>query len=198
MDTEVEGTSAPAGQPKIAQIDTVDSLDAAGELLELVDQIQVTPPYSYAPGEIPASRDWFPRLAERADLTLIAFDGAAPIGYCVALTWNGYGRLLDYADRLGIDPATTMYVAELGVAPAARRRGIASALLTRAHQAYPAGTTASVVRTLAGNQPAIQLYERHGYRHVEGLEQNLHGRARIFLLSEPARRTSAAAGRSIG
>lgn len=183
MNTVVEGTGAPAGQPKIIQFDSLGSLDTAGALLELVDQIQVTPPYSYAPGEIPASRDWFPGLVERSDLTFVAFDGDAPIGYCTALTWNGYGRLHDYAEPLGIDPATTMYVAELGVAPTARRRGIASSLLTRARQAYPVGTTASVVRTLAGNQPAVRLYQRHGYRLVDGVQQDLHGRARVFLVS---------------
>ncbi|GAB3423471.1 GNAT family N-acetyltransferase [Flindersiella endophytica] len=83
--------------------------------------------------------------------------------------------------RLGVDPATTTYVAELGVAAHARRLGIARRLLEDVHAGLPPQTTACVVRTLASNAPAIALYRRHDYTLVPDLIQPWNGRDRVFL-----------------
>jgi ribosomal protein S18 acetylase RimI-like enzyme len=153
-------------------------------LLGLVDEIVAGPPYSYAPGEITPTVDWFPALVDKAGLTLVARRDGEPVGYGVALPFETYGKLGDFADRLGVRPATTMYLAELGVSSTARRQGIAGRLVDDLHTAFPAGTAASVVRTLAGNEPAVALYRRHGYQLVDGVTQQWNGRERIFLIRQ--------------
>lgn len=165
----------------VVRIDDLSELDRPTELLDLVDEIQAGPPYSYRPGELPPASEWFAALVTSAELTLVALD-QDPVGYCVALSWQAYGKLDGYAAQLGVDPATTTYLAELGVAASARRRGVASALLTDLDRALPPDTTACVIRTLADNDPAIALYERHGYQVAHHVDQTLHGRARVFLV----------------
>ena len=39
------------------------------------------------------------------------------------------------------------------------------------HAAFPATTTACVVRTLDGSGPAVAFYQRNGYRLVDGVTQ---------------------------
>lgn len=151
-------------------------------LLSLIDEIVAGPPYSYAPGEVASTSGWFPPLVDKAGLTLLAERGGMPVAYAVALPFETYGKLDDFADRLGVVPETTMYLAELGVATTARRQGVAARLVDELHAGFPATTTACVVRTLAGNEPAVALYQRHGYRLVDHVTQQWNGRERIFLV----------------
>lgn len=166
---------------EIVRIRRLGDLERPESLLGLVDQIMAAPPYSYAPGEITPTDVWFPALLERAGQAVLAVRADEVVGYCVALPFETYGKLNDYAGRLGVDPATTMYVAELGVAAYARRRGIAGRLLEDVHAGLPPRTTGCLVRTLASNAPAIALYQRHGYTLVPGIVQPWNGRDRVFL-----------------
>jgi ribosomal protein S18 acetylase RimI-like enzyme len=157
-------------------------------LCDLVERIQQQPPYSYKPGEIRAAASWFPPLVAMARVALVATLGGRPVGYCVSLPIETYGKLNDLLPQLGVEPATTEYLAELGVDTSVRRQGIASALLEGMHAALPATTTAVVIRTLAENAPAIAFYERHGYQLIDGVRQVWNGRPRIFLITRPTAR----------
>lgn len=155
-------------------------------LLDLVDHVQVSEPYSYRPGEVASPEEWFPPLVDRSDLTLLAYrPGDRPVGYCVAI------GLVDYpaaaAAELGVEPASTVYLAELAVSPGVRRRGIASTLLDLMTERSPSGTTAWVIRTLANNAPAIALYRRHGFEVVPGVTELRHGRTRVYLVRHAPR-----------
>lgn len=55
----------------------------------------------------------------------------------------------------------------LAVLPAARRRGIGSALLTTAESAaWDSGQRRVELETLSGWQAAVALYRRHGYQPI--------------------------------
>jgi ribosomal protein S18 acetylase RimI-like enzyme len=151
------------------------------DLVDLVERIQEGPPYFYKPGEIRPAVSWFPELVETARVALVATVGGRPVGYCVSLPIETYGKLKDVLPQLGVDPATTEYLAEMGVDESVRRHGIASALLAQMHEMLPTTTTAVVVRTLAENATAIAFYERHGYQLVDGVQQTWNARQRIFL-----------------
>jgi ribosomal protein S18 acetylase RimI-like enzyme len=168
-------------QAEVVRVRDLSDLDEPQSLFELVDQISASPPYSYAPGEISPTEVWFPALLRKAELTVVAVRDSRVLGYCVALPFDDYGKLGDYARSLGIDASTTMYVAELGVEPSQRRQGIAGRLLGEVHENLRPETTTCVVRTLAVNEPAIELYRRHGYAVVPGLTQEWNGRERVFL-----------------
>ncbi|MEU4389880.1 GNAT family N-acetyltransferase [Kribbella sp. NPDC023855] len=157
--------------------------DPAGTaLIALVESIQQQPPYSYQPGEIRPASSWFPALLATSRLALVATADEHPVGYCVSLPITAYGKLDDLIPQLQLDPATTEYLAELGVDSSRRRHGIASTLLERMHHGLPPSTTAVVVRTLAGNEPAIAFYKLHGYELIDGVTQLWNGRERIFLI----------------
>ena len=67
------------------------------------------------------------------------------------------------------ESAHVLGVFGFAVAPAARRKGVAAALLDAAeHQAREQGAIKLSLRVLSTNHPAIRLYERQGFEH-EGL-----------------------------
>ncbi|MBM7787812.1 GNAT family N-acetyltransferase [Tenggerimyces flavus] len=168
----------------------VDISTASGDddaLTALVQVIQDSPPYDYRPGEVAAAAEWFPPLVERATHAYVARRAEEPVGFLVALPISTYGKVDDYEAALGVDFATTTYLAELGVASSARRIGLASTLVERLHAELPETTTACVVRTLEWNAPAIALYERHGYELADGVTQEWNGRTRVFLTRRFAR-----------
>ncbi len=157
--------------------------------LELIQAIQEGPPYRYARGEVRPAAEWVPALVRppAAFMYLASTPDGATAGYCVTLPLADYGRLGGLAGRLGVDEADCRYIAELGVAPAHRREGIARALLQAALGDRQAQAASYLVRTLAGNLPAIRLYRSLGFSQVPDVSEFLHGRPRIFL-----RRTGAA------
>jgi [ribosomal protein S18]-alanine N-acetyltransferase len=58
-----------------------------------------------------------------------------------------------------------LHINTLAVAPAHRRRGVATVLLNRVlGEAAAAGARKATLEVRASNQPAIQLYERLGFR----------------------------------
>jgi GNAT superfamily N-acetyltransferase len=64
--------------------------------------------------------------------------------------------------------ATSVEIKRMYVAPPARRRGIASALLRELEAwARERGFTAAVLETGTGQPEAQALYERSGYKHVD-------------------------------
>jgi ribosomal protein S18 acetylase RimI-like enzyme len=150
-------------------------------LVALAQEIQDNPPYDYRPGEVAPAKEWFPRLVEQATHAYVARRHGEPVGLLVALPITAYGKVDEFEAALGVDYATTIYLAELGISSSARRIGLASTLIERLHAELPADTTACVVRTLEWNAPAIALYERHGYQVADGVKQRFNGRPRVFL-----------------
>lgn len=150
-------------------------------LVALAQEIQDNPPYDYQPGEVAPAKEWFPPLVEQATHAYVAHRDGEPVGLLVALPIATYGNLDDFETALGVDFATTIYLAELGISSTARRLGLASTLIERLHAELPTGTTACVVRTLEWNTPAIALYQRHGYQLADGVTQQFNGRPRVFL-----------------
>lgn len=92
---------------------------------------------------------------------LVAVDGDTVVG---TITWARGGTLL--AQRAGPDEAELRM---LGVAPAARGRGVAEALVQAClEQARAAGATGVVLSTQTQMAAAQRLYERLGFeRRVE-------------------------------
>lgn len=149
-------------------------------MLELVHEVQTTPPYCYGPDEAAPVGQWFPALIDRADQAFLAYrPETAPVGYCVALPLADHHEAAQIAELLGVDLDQTRYLAELAVAAPGRRQEIASALLDRVLD--PPETTDWVVRTVAGNQPARDLYRKYGFTLVHGVAQRHHGREKVFL-----------------
>ncbi|TCC50639.1 GNAT family N-acetyltransferase [Kribbella capetownensis] len=167
---------------KLTELSELTSTERDQALVHLVERIQHSPPYSYRTGEIRAASQWFPPLVSKSRETVIAELDERPVGYCVSLPIAAYGQLDNLLGELAVDPATTEYLAELGVDETVRRQGIASALLSRLHDGLPSATTAVLIRTLADNHPAIEFYRRQGYQLIDGVTQEWNGRGRIFLL----------------
>lgn len=68
----------------------------------------------------------------------------------------------------------TLYISNLAVAPEARRRGTASALLTAAFAgAAQRGCRTAVLEVRVSNMAAQALYEKHGFRRA-GLRRGLY------------------------
>jgi len=60
-----------------------------------------------------------------------------------------------------------LHIGNIGVDPALRRQGLARELMDEAHAwARARGATIAHLEVRAGNEPAIALYERIGYRRV--------------------------------
>jgi ribosomal protein S18 acetylase RimI-like enzyme len=109
----------------------------------------------------------FPSVNERVNDPFFTFftDDSPPEAHLVA---ELDGRLAGY---IRVKPATTLRenahvlgIVGLAVAPADRRRGVASALLAAAEQyARARGARKLSLRVLGTNEPAMRLYERQGY-----------------------------------
>lgn len=91
-----------------------------------------------------------------------------------------YGFLVDDAAPLGLIlcriAADEVEVLTVGVAPAARRRGVALALVIAALDvAREAGATAAFLEVAVDNAPAIALYDQLGFRKT-GLRKSYYDR----------------------
>jgi ribosomal protein S18 acetylase RimI-like enzyme len=115
-------------------------------------------PASGFPSVIQASDGSFFSPDSPPQAHLVAEIGGRIAGY---LRLKPMTRLPENAHVLG--------VLGLAVAPTARRRGVAAALLTAAEdQARARGAAKLSLRVLSTNHSAIRLYERQGFAH-EGL-----------------------------
>jgi ribosomal protein S18 acetylase RimI-like enzyme len=108
-------------------------------------------------------RALYAQLLERPDtVLLLALDGDALIGYALAHvapveeTW--IADTWRTAPRIG-------EIESLSVAPEHRGRGIGTALMDALERELEAlGITDLIVGALAGNEDALRLYRRRGYR----------------------------------
>ena len=95
------------------------------------------------------------------DLVVATIEGQ-PVGWA----WVGYGRV--YLPPLGRDirlPEGTAYLYEAFVRPAARGRGIGSALVAaRCARAESHGYAHLLTHVLDGNEPSLRSLRRHGFR----------------------------------
>jgi mycothiol synthase len=95
-------------------------------------------------GETFSAQDGF-----RADLSFLALDGAVLAGFCLCE---------------GADEPDTGWIDTVGVRPAYRRRGVATALLARTMAAMrDAGLDRAALRVNEDNDGARRLYERLGF-----------------------------------
>jgi ribosomal protein S18 acetylase RimI-like enzyme len=91
-------------------------------------------------------------LADPRSLMLVAFDGDQPVGFVLA-----HELPRRHGDR------SKLFVYEVDVVPAHRRRGVASALLERlAELARERGIRKGFVLAEPDNGPANALYRSHG------------------------------------
>ena len=95
------------------------------------------------------------RLRDRATTFYIAVVDEAPAGFM---------QLLPAFDTLGLMPAWILE--DLFVAPAYRKRGVASALLAHAeHIGRAGGASRILLSTAHTNETAQRVYVAHGYEH---------------------------------
>jgi ribosomal protein S18 acetylase RimI-like enzyme len=115
----------------------------------------------------------FPSVIERVNDPFFTFftDDSPPEAHLVA---ELDGRLAGYIRVKPVTPlrenAHVLGIVGLAVAPANRRRGVASALLAAAEQhARARGARKLSLRVLGTNEMAMRLYERHGFQREGSL-----------------------------
>lgn len=94
--------------------------------------------------------------AFRPEFSFLAYDGAEPLGLILAQEYDSYTKATGRLD---------LYIPTIGTRRAARRRGIASALLARAlHTARARGFESATLDVDADSPTgAVRLYERTGF-----------------------------------
>jgi len=141
---------------EVRRADLVDPQDAAA-IVRVLDSYATDP----RGGGVPLTGDVRARLVEglrRHPTTLVwlAFQGAEAVGICVAFT--GFSTF--HARSL-------LNIHDLAVLPGRRGGGIGRALLTAAEQhARDGGYCKLTLEVQDDNSPALQLYERFGFRNV--------------------------------
>ena len=106
-----------------------------------------------------ACADWLTEHLSQGRLRVyLAHDGDRPVGICLVAPMPASLRL-----------ASFWQVRDLYAAPTHRRRGVATALLTRVRdEAAAAGAIRVSLSTEAGNAAALAVYEGLGFTAVEG------------------------------
>jgi len=94
--------------------------------------------------------------ANRPELSFLAYEGAEPLGVIISHEYEDYNLLAGRRD---------LYVALVGTRRKARRRGIGSALITRALEAARADGFASATLDVDSESPtgAVGIYEQFGF-----------------------------------
>lgn len=160
--------------------------DVSPGLVALVQAAATGPPYNYAEGDVQTGPGVVPRAgAAQRTVSGRRDTPSSPLGYCVTSRLAVAPGLDQVVERLGVEPARTLYLAELGVARAARRQGIGAALVDATIEVAP--TDVIVVRALVEHHAAIALYQRLDFTIVAGVEQTHRGRRRLFLIRHPRR-----------
>lgn len=123
----------------------------------------------------------------------VAVAADTPVGYLLAVenapsplgsdldSGSGLDSGADLDLDLGTDSST--HVAELVVAPGARRNGHATALLATLCSTYPSATLTLTVA--AGNDAARSLYDRFGFREVRRLPAFFEDEPGLLLARRP-------------
>ena len=127
---------------------------------------------------------WRSRLALAGAHNLVAHVDGEPAGMASGVPAESAGESADEGE--------TVEVISMWVAPAARGRGVADALLREVEQwARTRGAAVMRLAVALGNDAARRLYERHGYVDTGLREVMPDGRRREAVLAKPLR---AAAG----
>ncbi|MGN6795645.1 MAG: GNAT family N-acetyltransferase [Streptosporangiaceae bacterium] len=94
--------------------------------------------------------------AYKPELSFLAYDGAEPLGVVISHEYDEYNQVAGRRD---------LYIALVGTRRAARRRGIGSALVTRALATARADGFASATLDADADSPtgAVGIYERLGF-----------------------------------
>ena len=123
------------------------------------------------------SRLYHELLARPTTVLLLAYDGATPIGYCLAY-------VMTEQDQAWLDDTWSMTepvgeIETFAVLPRYRGRGLGTLLLeTLESEMAAAGVANLVLGVLSGNAGAIRLYARHGYLPTFLYMSKLRGRPR--------------------
>lgn len=150
---------SPVGSAKPAQVRRADLGNArdASAILAVLDSYASDP----RGGGVPLSAFVREKLISGlrnhpTTLVWLAFDGAEAVGICVAFT--GFSTF--HARPL-------LNIHDLAVLPGRRGGGVGRALLTAAEQhAREQGHCKLTLEVQEDNAPALQLYERFGFRNV--------------------------------
>ncbi|HEY1015460.1 MAG TPA: GNAT family N-acetyltransferase [Herpetosiphonaceae bacterium] len=127
---------------------TPDHLPAVAPLFDAYRQFYRQPP------DLPAALEFLgQRLANRESVIFLALDGDEPLGF-VQL----------YPSFSSVSLRRLWILNDLFVAPAARGRGAATALITQACDFARADGAKGLVLETAADNPAQQLYERLGWQ----------------------------------
>ncbi|MEO0565590.1 MAG: GNAT family N-acetyltransferase, partial [Chloroflexota bacterium] len=120
-------------------------------LIALVDDVQQGEPYFNEPGEIPAA-SWLPNSCRDTSLIFTAYHWPSvyPIGFCIMKPFEQYTDFENDGQTYGINPKTSIYIAELGVSEATRGMGVGLMLLNFGMKQCPFETTHYLVRTMKG------------------------------------------------
>jgi ribosomal protein S18 acetylase RimI-like enzyme len=143
--------------------------------LYAIEELCFQPPFRF-------SRTYLHQLVQsEAAATWIAEPGGVIAGFAV-VEW-----------ALGADAAEA-YIQTIEVAPDHRRQSIGNELLRRLEgSAQAAGARSIWLHVDAENEPAIKLYEAHGYRR-ESREEHYYARSRAaFIYRKPLETLSGAA-----
>jgi ribosomal-protein-alanine N-acetyltransferase len=137
----------------------------SGDFAQLyaIEELCFQPPFRF-------SRTYLHQLVQsEASATWIAESDDVIAGFAVVEWGPGRG-------------ATEAYIQTIEVAPDHRRHGIGNELLRRLEDSAKAAAANSIwLHVDAENEPAIKLYEAHGYRH-EGREEHYYARSRAALI----------------
>jgi len=114
--------------------------------------------YKQPPDLAQARQYLLDRLTRNESVIFLAVEGRASLGFT---------QLYPSFSSLALKRLWILY--DLFVAPAARRRGIAKALLERARQlAVETGATGLMLETAVNNLPAQSLYDQLGWQRDPG------------------------------
>jgi ribosomal-protein-alanine N-acetyltransferase len=128
---------------------------------------------AWSPGAVAAEFDGLGRTRE----ILLAYDGATPVGYACLMHVAGV------AD-----------VQRIAVVTAARRHGVASALLARLlHLAERHDCQRILLEVAADNRPALAFYRRWGFAEVSRRSRYYAHDIDAIVLARPTRREAQAA-----
>lgn len=83
------------------------------------------------------------------------------------------GRVIGFITG-DVEDISAGYIADIAVAPEARRQGTAAALLREFQKSLPVHTESITLEVRAGNSSAISLYTREGFRSI-GVRKGFYG-----------------------
>jgi ribosomal-protein-alanine N-acetyltransferase len=117
-------------------------------------------------------------------IAMFVLELSKPSGVCLAAVRDG--ALVGYTICSRYD--SVWHVMNIAVDPAARRQGVASALLAELYRRANGADAQFTLEVRRSNQPAIDLYERDGFR-IAGLRRHYYqdnGEDALIMWRTPA------------